>query len=125
MPVDGSEFAHSYGELLSEQAPVEANDQNAPPPLKRIVEAILFTGGAPLSAVRAVEAIRGLTGTELAAIVDKLNADYRSQGRPYRIHLRDQGYELILQPRFRNVVERLYGSAREARLSPQALDVLS
>jgi len=69
--------------------------------------------------------VRGLTATQLAEIVDELNRDYRSQGRPYRIQLRDQGYELTLQPRFRAVVERLYGSTREARLSPQALDVLS
>ena len=103
----------------------EAGDDSAPPPLKRILEAILFTGGAPLSAVRATEAVRGLTPAQLAEIVDELNRDYRTQGRPYRIQLRDQGYELSLQPRFRGVVDRLYGSTREARLSPQALDVLS
>jgi segregation and condensation protein B len=96
-----------------------------PPPVKRIVEAILFTGGAPLSAARAADVVRGLTAPQLAELVEELNRDYRTQGRPYRVQLRDQGYELTLRPRFRAVVERLYGSNREARLSPQALDVLS
>jgi len=124
MSADASDLARSYGELLSEQLPAEAGEESAPP-LKRILEAILFTGGAPLSSIRAMEAIRGLTQSQLGEIIDELNRDYRFQGRPYRIQLRDQGYELILQPRFHAVAERLYGSARETRLSPQALDVLS
>jgi segregation and condensation protein B len=125
MSEDAAELARSYGEVLGQQPHVESDNESAPPPLKRILEAILFTGGAPLSGVRATEAVRGLTATQLAEIVDELNRDYRSQGRPYRIQLRDKGYEMTLQPRFRAVVDRLYGSTREARLSPQALDVLS
>jgi segregation and condensation protein B len=125
MPDDDAELARSYAEMLAQQPQVEAGNESAPPPLKRLVEAILFTGGALLSAVRATETIRGLTPAQLAEIVDELNRDYRSQGRPYRIQLRDRGYELALQPRFRDVVNRLYGATREARLSPQALDVLS
>ena len=112
-------------ERLAEQPQLYAEPDSAPPPVKRILEALLFTGGAPLSAVRAGEAIRGLTPAQFAEVIDELNRDYRSQGRPYRIHLRDQGYELTLHARYRAVIDRLYGSTREARLSPQALDVLS
>ena len=123
MTEGAAELARTYGDMLAQQQ--SAAEEGAPPPLKRIVEAILFTGGAPLSAVRAAEAVRGLTPAQLAELVDELNRDYRTQGRPYRIQLRDQGYELAIQPRYRAVVDRLYGSTREARLSPQALDVLS
>jgi segregation and condensation protein B len=66
-----------------------------------------------------------LTPEQFTDIIDDLNRAYRQQGRPYRVHLRDQGYELMLQPRFRHVTERLYGAAREARLSPAAVDVLA
>jgi segregation and condensation protein B len=125
MTEDAAELARAYGDMLARQQSADAAEENAPPPLKRIVEAILFTGGAPLSAVRAAEAVRGLRPAQLAELVDELNRDYRTQGRPYRIQLRDQGYELALQPRYRAVVDRLYGATREARLSPQALDVLS
>jgi segregation and condensation protein B len=100
-------------------------EAGAPPPLTRLVEAMLFLGGAPLTAARAAEAARGLTDEQFAEAVAALNRDYRRQGRPYRAVRREHGYELALLPRFRGVVERLYGAAREARLSPAALDVLA
>jgi segregation and condensation protein B len=99
--------------------------ESAPPPLRRIVEAMLFVGGAPLTVERAAEAVRGLSAEQFREAIDGLNRDYRQQGRPYRIQMREQGYELVLQPRFRGVLDRLYGSTREARLSPAALDVLA
>ncbi len=109
-------------------APVErsaAAGPAAPPPLVRIVEALLFVGGPPLTAVRACEAIRGLTPAQFLQAVDTLNHDYRRQGRPYAIRTQDQGYVLALRPRFRPILEKLYGGAREARLSPPAIDVLA
>jgi segregation and condensation protein B len=96
-----------------------------PPPLERIVEALLFVGGAPLTATQACEVIRGLTPAQLAQAIDTLNRDYRLQGRPYLIQAQEQGYVLTLRPRFRSVLEKLYGPTREARLSPAAIDVLA
>jgi segregation and condensation protein B len=126
--VDPREEGMSGGEPVrtpreAESPPVE--EPAAPPPLRRIVEAMLFVGGAPLTAARAAEAVRGLTVEQFRAILDELNRDYRQQGRPYRIQVREQGCELVVQPRFRVVLDRLYGSTREARLSPVALDVLA
>src|SRR5438093_1056072 len=40
---------------------VEVKEEKAPPPLLCILEAMLFVGGAPLTAVRACEAVRGLS----------------------------------------------------------------
>ena len=59
----------------------------APPPLPRIVEALLFVGGAPLTPLRACEGVRGLTPEHFKEIIDGLNRAYRQQGRPYRIQL--------------------------------------
>jgi segregation and condensation protein B len=97
----------------------------AAPPLHRIIEALLFIGGPPLTAVRAGEAIRGLNAAQFTQAIDTLNKDYRHQGRPYTIRPQDQGYVLALRPRFRPLVAKLYGGPREARLSPQAIDVLA
>ena len=125
--LDPSEDAVSGA--VPEKAPMEAappvEETASPPPLRRIVEALLFVGGAPLTAARAAEAVRGLTVEQFHEILDGLNRDYRQQGRPYRIQVREQGCELVLQSRFRDVHDRLYGSTRESRLSPAALDVLS
>src|SRR4051794_18854358 len=38
----------------------EIKEEQTPPPLLRLVEAMLFVGGAPLTAGRACEAVRGL-----------------------------------------------------------------
>jgi segregation and condensation protein B len=100
-------------------------DAASPPPLLQIVEAMLFLGGAPLTAERACEVVRGLTPAQFREAVAALERDYRRQGRPYQIETRDGGHLLTLRPRYRIVTERLYGSNREARLSPPAIDVLS
>ena len=98
---------------------------DVPPPPRRIIEAFLFIGGPPLTAERAAEAIRGLTPAQFQEAVGSLNQDYRRQGRPYTILPKDGGYALALRPRFRPVLEKLYGGPREARLSTQAVDVLA
>ncbi len=91
----------------------------------RIVEALLFVGGAPLTAIRAAEIVRGLTPEQFTEAVATLNSDYRRQGRPYTIQAQGQGHVLTLRPRFRGVLSKLYGTTREARLSPAAIDVLA
>lgn len=100
-------------------------DETSPPPLPRLVEALLFVGGAPLSATRACETVRGLTAEGLAEAVAALNKAYREQGRPYRVQLGERGYEMVLRPAFRAVRDRLLGPAHQVRLSQPALDALS
>jgi segregation and condensation protein B len=97
----------------------------APPPVLRIVEALLFVGGAPLTPERACETVRGLTPEQFQQAVEALNRSYRQQGRPYRAQVQGHGYVLALQSRYRPVVDKLYGGTRAARLSPQAIDVLA
>jgi segregation and condensation protein B len=97
----------------------------APPPLVRIVEALLFVGGSPLSAERAGQAVRGLTPAQFLQAIDTLNKDYRRQARPYSIRPQGSGYVLNLQSRYLWMVEKLFGGTREARLSPAAVDVLA
>ncbi len=97
----------------------------APPPLPRIVEALLFVGGAPLTAARACETIRGLSDGQFVETVAALNAEYRAQGRPYLVQAQADGYVMALRPRFKGVPEKLYGGQRAARLSPAVLDVLA
>jgi segregation and condensation protein B len=104
---------------------VAKKEAAAPPSLPRIIEALLFVGGVPLTATRACETIRGLTPQQFTEAVETLQRDYRRQGRPYLIQIQDKGYVLSLRPRFKNVTQKLYGPLREARLSGAAVDVLS
>jgi segregation and condensation protein B len=97
----------------------------SPPSPTRIVEALLFVGGWPLTPERTREIVRNLQPDQFAKIIDDLNRDYRRQGRPYVVQTSDEGCTLTLKPQFRAVKERLAGSPREARMTPHALDVLS
>jgi segregation and condensation protein B len=97
----------------------------SPPSPMRIVEALLFVGGAPLTAERASEIVRRLPPDQFAKIVDDLNRDYRRQNRPYAIHCEDNGFVLKLKPQFQAVRDRLASSPREARMTAHALDTLS
>jgi segregation and condensation protein B len=135
------DLGRSYAALLGQEAwdvdvpytppgaepasPPTAPAQVAPPAPRRLVEALLFVGGAPLTATRAGEIVRGLTPEQFTDAMAALNLDYRRQGRPYAILAQGQGYVLTLRPRFRGVLQKLYGTTREARLSPAAIDVLS
>lgn len=121
-PPNGDTRGRDGWTLDAVETPAEA--PVAPPPL-RIIEAMLFVGGPPLSAARVSELVRGLTQEQFIQVIDELNQHYRRQGRPYLIQAHDQGYLLTLRPRFRSVIERLYGSAKEARLSQAAIDVLA
>src|SRR5262245_8655346 len=100
-------LGRSYGDLLDHQPwesdiPDEAVDSPptgrappvspTPPTPLRIIEAMLFVGGPPLTAARAEEVIRGLTTVQFTQAVDALNQEYRSQGRPYLIQAQEQGY---------------------------------
>jgi segregation and condensation protein B len=105
----------------------EAQTDDAPgvPPTLAVLEALLFVGGPPLSFARAREILRGLTAEQFVEGIETLSREYRVQGRPYVVHARGEGFELKLKPRYRGVIEKLYGTAREARLSTAAVDVLS
>jgi segregation and condensation protein B len=134
------DLGRSYQSLLDGKAwEVDASNQldpevssgsepapsDAPPPLMRIVEALLFVGGSPLTATIAGETIRGLTPSQFMEAIDALNREYRRQARPYTIRAQENGYVLALKPRFQPLVEKLYVGTREARLSTAALDVLA
>jgi segregation and condensation protein B len=96
-----------------------------PPPLPRLLEALFFAGGPPLTVDRVAEVIRGLTQDDYQELIDGLNRDYRRQNRPYRIVAVEGGHALLPQPRYRDVLQRLNGAVRETRLSPAALDTLA
>jgi len=96
-----------------------------PPPLTRIIEALLFAAGQPISAEVAGQVIRGLSAGEFRAAIEELSQTYRRQNRPYAVHATPKGFVLSLRRRYQPIRERLEGAPREARLSRAAVDVLA
>lgn len=105
-----------------EPQPAEAK---APPSPLRIVEALLFVGGPPLTAERATKILRGFSATQFTDAIDELNRLYRRQNRPYTILPQNAGFVLTLRPKYLPLHEKLLGGVREARLSTSAVDVLA
>src|SRR5262249_25118820 len=100
-----AERGHGYGELLNtdswtaDASPTASETDAAPPSALHIIEALLFVGGAPLTASRAGMLIRGLTPGQFGQVIDELTTTYRRQGRPYAVQPRGPGFVLALRPR--------------------------
>jgi segregation and condensation protein B len=61
----------------------------------------------------------------LAEAVAKLNADYESTGRAFRIEALASGYQVLTLPAFGPLLGRLRGERQQARLSQAALETLA
>jgi segregation and condensation protein B len=116
-PVTGVPEPAKLGNIL----PAE-NLPDPPGPMK-ILEAMLFVGGGPLTAEEACAVIRGLSPAEFRNLIEGLARKYRLQNRPYSVVPRDGGFEMELKPRFRSLKDR--AGPREVELSQPALDALS
>ncbi|MEI7686088.1 MAG: SMC-Scp complex subunit ScpB [Planctomycetota bacterium] len=120
----GPAWTDELPDFIPAPEPVAAEPKSPPPPL-RIVEALLFVGGLPLTVARAMKIIRGLSEAQFGDAIDELNRCYRRQNRPYTILPQGEGHVLALRPKFLPLHEKLLGGVREARLSTAAVDVLA
>jgi segregation and condensation protein B len=102
-----------------------SSEGTMPPSAERILEAMLFAGRGPVTFEKARQILTSLEAKDFLTMIDALNAAYRTQGRPYALMPRDQGYVMTIKPSHLPLLERLRGPARETRLSSAAIDVLS
>ncbi len=105
----------------SRLAPCEINPRS-------VVEALLFVGRPDSGAFSSRElaaAMRGVSPAEIDAAVQELNLLYIKDEAPYAIEGSSSGYRLVLRHEFQRMRDKFYGTVREAKLSPAALEVLS
>jgi segregation and condensation protein B len=69
--------------------------------------------------------MRGVSPSEIDAVVHELNGLYDKDEAPYRIDAANTGYRLVLRQEFERMRDKFAGRVREARLSPAALEVLA
>lgn len=117
----------NYADLLANAQAANAGDKadRAPPPIHRIIEALLFAGEQSLTFSKAANIVRGLTPELFSSAVDELARLYRRQRRPYAVVQRANGWTMALRPAYQDIRERVQGGARETKLSGPALDVLA
>ena len=94
---------------------------------RQIIEAVLFVGGGPVPVRRLVDVFRDEFDSEFVErTVEELDAQYRSENRPYQITSADDGYRMELTREFTKVRHRVFGLApKEVRLGQDALEILA
>jgi segregation and condensation protein B len=112
------------------RAPTPQQDATASVPAvepAQVIEAALFVGGIALGPKQLASLLRGsLDADAIAALIERMNAAYTEQGRPYEIRFRGGGYQLALRPEYERLRQRVYGAGpREVKLSPDVLEVLA
>jgi segregation and condensation protein B len=95
------------------------------PPLRAIVEAILFIGSEPLTLDRLAHVAPEATQSTLEEIIVSLNALYERQQRPYRIEKDESGWRMRLLPAMTAWLGERLRPDRGVRLGRQQLEVLS
>lgn len=101
-------------------------DPNRPSPIG-IVEAALFVGGTALTHKKLGRLLNDEFDAEtVSGFVERLNARYAEQRRPYEIAFGEGGYRMQLKSEYDDVRNRVFGlGPREIKLSQPALEVLS
>jgi segregation and condensation protein B len=119
--VEGREPEVSAGGFQKSQAACEISPRS-------VIEAMLFVGrpdNGAFSARTLAAAMRGVSPGEIDTAVAELSALYDSQQTAYVIEGTSSGYRLVLRREFQRLRDKFYGTVREARLSPAAMEVLS
>ncbi len=119
-PADGADPAG--GEPTPEKA-VEL-PAGPRPPLRSLVEGLLFATDAPLTLAKMRE-ILDAEGADVRAAIDELAAEYDAQGRAFGVQAIGGGWALSTRTEVGPWVARLKKSRDEGRLSPAALETLS
>ena len=127
-PAESVQMLDSGGEPPAPSDESSDDDNSCQLSPRTILEAMLFVGNRqnePLSAQQVSALMRGVAPEEVPALVEELNQRYREDGCPYEILAESGGYRMALREEFYLIRNRLYGRAREARLSQAAIDVLA
>ncbi len=138
-PLSLSRLRQAFASMLGEQGSASKEDDqlNAPEtPLparcdvnpRSVVEAMLFVGrpdNGPHSPRELAAAMRGVSPSEVDAVVSELNSLYESDEAPYHIEKSGAGYRLVLRDEFARMRDKFYGRLREAKLSPATMEVLA
>ncbi|MFG0307325.1 MAG: SMC-Scp complex subunit ScpB [Phycisphaerales bacterium JB040] len=110
--------------------PPDTSDPNAgDTPLDATLEAVLLTLDRPTTTESLLDAVSvvhpGLDAEDVENAIARLNADYESTGRAFRIEQVAGGHRLMTLPRHATAVAAYHRSKATTRLSRAALETLS
>ncbi len=89
------------------------------------LEAVLFLAKEALSSRKIAQLASLEDGTEARTLITRLNQDYDSGGRAFRVEEVAAGYRLLTRSKFAAWVRRMVGAPTEIRLSGPASETLA
>ncbi len=88
------------------------------------VEAILFASDSPLKPAK-ISQVAELSIREIKKAIEALNARYEEVGAAFRIENIAEGYQMLTQPQYHDVLSRLLSVRNDSRLSQAAMETLA
>mgnify|MGYP004448155875 CR=1 FL=1 len=92
--------------------------------LKRVVEAVLFALGEPLSEEKLADAL-GVFPHQVTEACHSLEADYQSREAGIRLICLDGSWQLVSEPQWGEASRRVWSRKRPDKLSQAALETLA
>jgi segregation and condensation protein B len=93
--------------------------------VKRIVEAVLFVTGDPVSLKRLVDLMPELTSRKARELIQELNAEYRERQRAFFVQEVAGGYQMVTQQDLASWVMRALERPKPDTVRPAALETLA
>ena len=96
--------------------------------VKRIVEAILFASGEPVTLAKMreiIESTHPISMRELKVVLDMMQAEYKDQRRAFCLENIADGYVLRTEPVYSPYVKMLFSNRKKERLSQASLETLA
>ena len=104
--------------LAMAEAPSEASTES-------VVEAVLFSSDAPLSAGKIAEVLGTGDASEVKAHIEALNERYERAGASFRVESIAKGYQMLTLPAYNHWLSRLHKARSDSRLSGAAMETLA
>ena len=113
--------------VADDQTPAESLLEKELPEVttESIVESILFSTDAPLSAGRIAQLLGIGDVNDVKKHIETLNARYERNGSSFRIQSIAKGYQMLTLPVYNNWVQKLHKTRHDAKLSSAALETLA
>lgn len=102
-------------------APSVRSDQEA----KRVIEAILFTAGKPVTIADLKRALGAYTPHKIGEMVRELQSEYEREGRSFRIQEIAGGFECATDPKFAPWILKLELQRKSRQATQSALETLA
>ncbi len=98
---------------------------SAQPPLKHVLEALLFSSNRPIGTRRLSDLSGAEDGHQVRRLIQELGEEYEREGRAFAVEEIGGGFQMLSRPAFAPWIQKLHQRQQEESLSQAALETLA